>query len=300
MAARESIHPGTGDPRAECRRKPAGSRQGTPRQDQEAGSQPAGGASRTHEGAGERADQEGRKPGEDREPGGPQALRELAAARGEGRKAGAICGGTSLRPIAGGPGEGAQALETGTEGQTGPQAQAGGDRGPKACQRAASQRRRRGESRTPERGRPEGWPEGKAGDEGREPLVERRSRKAAGGLSGSEGRKPGAEAQPESEACGSGRKSELRARPKCQGKGGGRKAPAEGRESEPRRDGGRRIDGRREVAGSGLMGWRRRELETRSRQGRRRGASQAGGSAGGQEQAARDGCRSQGLAARPV
>lgn len=40
----------------------------------------------------------------DREPGGPQALRELAAARGEGRKAGAVCGGTSLRPIAGGLG----------------------------------------------------------------------------------------------------------------------------------------------------------------------------------------------------
>jgi hypothetical protein len=40
----------------------------------------------------------------DREPGGPQALRELAAARGEGRKAGAVCGGTSLRLIAEGLG----------------------------------------------------------------------------------------------------------------------------------------------------------------------------------------------------
>jgi len=41
----------------------------------------------------------------------------------------------------------------------------------------------------PERGRPEGWPEGMAGDEGCEPSVKRRSRKAAGGLSGGEGRK---------------------------------------------------------------------------------------------------------------
>ena len=40
-----------------------------------------------------------------------------------------------------------------------------------------------------ERGRPEGWPEGMAGDEGCEPSVKRRSRKAAGGLSGSKGRK---------------------------------------------------------------------------------------------------------------
>jgi hypothetical protein len=98
--------------------------------------------------------------------------------------------------------------------------------------------------------------------------------------------------QPESEARGSGRKSELRATPKGQGKGACRKASSEGRESEPRHDGGQRIDRRREVAGSGLMSWRRRELETRSRQGQRQGASQAGGSAGGQEQAARDGCRS--------
>jgi len=42
---------------------------------------------------------------------------------------------------------------------------------------------------TPERGRPEGWPEGMAGDKGCEPSVKRRSRKAAAGLSGSEGRK---------------------------------------------------------------------------------------------------------------
>jgi hypothetical protein len=300
MAARESIHPGTGDPRAECRRKPAGSRQGTPRQDQEAGFKPAGGASRTHAGAGERADQEGRKPGEDREPGGPQALRELAAARGEGRKAGAKQRGH--KPQADSRRAGERDASPGNR-----------NRGPDGAADASQLRPR-------VKGMPEGRfttkaqrREPNAGERQARRLAGRKGRRrrarALGRAPEPEGgrrveRKRGAQAlsesQPESEARGSGRESELRATPKGQGKGACRKASSEGRKPEPRRDGGRRIDRRREVAGLGLMSWRRRELETRSRQGRRQGASQAGGSAGGQEQAARDGCRSQGSAARLI
>jgi len=148
----------------------------------------------------------------------------LAAARGEGRKAGAVCGGTSLRLICRRAGERAQAWK--------PEPRTGRNRRRKQAA-TEGQRHARGplqnegakaRANTPERGRPEGWPEGKAGDERRKPGVERRSRKAAGGLSESKGRKPGAETQPESEARGSGRKSELRATPKGQGKGEGRKA----------------------------------------------------------------------------
>jgi len=117
----------------------------------------------------------------------------LAAARGEGRKAGAVCGGTSQRPIAGGLEEGAQVLETSTRARRNRRRkQAATDdqrhaRGPLHNEGATAR------VGAPERGRPEGWPEGMAGDEGREPSVNRRNRKAAGGLGASEGRKPGAD-----------------------------------------------------------------------------------------------------------
>jgi hypothetical protein len=76
----------------------------------------------------------------DREPGGPQAVgswqpQEVKAVRPE-QSAEAQAKGR----LPEGWGENQH------EGQTKPQAQAGGDGGPKACQRAASERRRKGES----------------------------------------------------------------------------------------------------------------------------------------------------------
>jgi hypothetical protein len=160
---------------------------GTPRQDWEAG---FSGARRKPNAA--RSGREGgftqAQAGGDREPGGPQAVgswqpQEAKAVRpeqsAEAQAKGRLpeCRGRSAS-------SGNQ-----HEGQTEQWAQVQGNVGSKACQRAASERRRRGESRMPERGRPEGWPEGMAGDEGLMPSVECRSRKAAGGWSGCEGRK---------------------------------------------------------------------------------------------------------------
>ena len=72
---------------------------------------------------------------------------ELATARGKGRKAGAICGGTSQRPIAGGLGKGAQVLETNARVRRSSWRKPVGTADQEACQRAASERRRKGESR---------------------------------------------------------------------------------------------------------------------------------------------------------
>jgi len=268
---------------------------GTPRQDQNAGSRPAGGASRTHEGAGERADSQEAQARCGSRARRSTGRRELAAAGGEGRKARAKQ--RRHNPQADSRRAGVKTSTRAGESRRREQAATDGQRHARGPLRNEGAEAR---AATPERGRPEGWPEGRAGDEGCELLVKRRSRKAAGGLGGCEERKLRAETQPESEARGSSRETELRARPKGQGKGAGRKTGSEGRKSEPRRDGGQRIDGRREVAGSGLMCWRRREPETRPRQGQRQGASQAGGSAGGQEQATRVVGRSQGLGASPI
>jgi len=127
--------------------------------------------------------------------------RELAAARGEGRKAGAVCGGTSLRPIAGGLGKGAQALETSARASRSSGRKPVATEGQRHARGPLQNEGAKARANTPERGRPEGWPEGMAGDEGREPGVECRSRKAAGGLSGSEGAS-WSRPQPESEARG--------------------------------------------------------------------------------------------------
>jgi hypothetical protein len=76
-----------------------------------------------------------------------------------------------------------------SRGPYGQSAQAGGNGRSKACQRAASDEGAETRVNAPDRGRPEGRPEGKAGDDGLIPDVKRRSLKAAGGLSGSKGRK---------------------------------------------------------------------------------------------------------------
>lgn len=57
--------------------------------------------------------------------------------------------------------------------------------GPKACQRVYFNDGARAQAGTLDRSRPESWPEGR-----QETRVELPGRKAAGGLSGSEGRKP--------------------------------------------------------------------------------------------------------------
>lgn len=118
---------------------------------------------------------------------------ELAAARGEGRKAGAICGGTSQRPIAGGLEEGAQALETSTRASRNRRRKQAATKGQRHARGPLQNESAEARAEAPERGRPEGWPEGMAGDEGRESSVESRSRKAAGRLSGCKGRKPAAD-----------------------------------------------------------------------------------------------------------
>lgn len=71
---------------------------------------------------------------------------ELAAARGKGSNAGAVCGGTNQRPMLLSWRKSASSGNQ-REGQTEQLAQAGGDEGSKACQRAASERKRKGESR---------------------------------------------------------------------------------------------------------------------------------------------------------
>lgn len=58
-----------------------------------------------------------------------------------------------------------------------------------------------------------------AGDEEREPSVKCRNRKAAGRLSGGEGRKPGANLSRRAKPAGGSERTELRAKPKGQGKG---------------------------------------------------------------------------------
>lgn len=144
---------------------------------------------------------------------------ELAAARGEGRKAGAVCGGTSQRPIAGGLEEGAQALETSTRARRSRRRKQAATEGQRHARGPLQNEGAKARANEPERGRPEGRPEGMAGDEGREPSVKCRSRKAAGRLSGGEGRKPGADLSRRAKPAGGSERTELRAKPKGQGKG---------------------------------------------------------------------------------
>jgi len=141
-------------------------------------------------------------------------------------------------------GGGAQALETSTRAGRSSWRKPAATKGQRHARGPLQNEGAEARANALERGRPEGWPEGMAGDEGRESIVKRRSRKAAGGLSGGEGRKPGAETQPESEARGSSRETGPRARPKCHGRGTGRKTGSEGRKSKPGCDGGQRIDRR--------------------------------------------------------
>jgi len=113
---------------------------GTPRQDREAGSRAARGASRTQAGAGERADSLWAQARTGSRARWSTGRWELAAARGEGRKAEQSAEAQAKGRLPEGWGNNQH------EGQSEQQAQAGGDGGPKACQRAASERRRRGES----------------------------------------------------------------------------------------------------------------------------------------------------------
>jgi len=287
---------------------------GTPRQDQDAGSRPAGGASRTHEGAGERADSQEAQARCGSRARRSTGRRELAAAGGEGRKARAKQ--RRHNPQADSRRAGVKTSTRAGESRRREQAATDGQRHARGPLRNEGAEAR---AATPERGRPEGWPEGRAGDEGCELLVKRRSRKAAGGLGGCEERKLRAETQPESEARGSSRETELRARPKGQGKGAGRKASSErtrvrteaqrrpenrqttrscrfrpdvlekaraGDQSEagPK---ARRKPGRRQRRRAGTGSESRRQVprvgrKPDLRQGQRRGVSQAGGSAAGQ------------------
>jgi hypothetical protein len=164
MGARKGVHPERKTRQVEVRRKPSFNDNG----DAEAGlrsqfhsgarRKPNAGASR-REGGFTKA-----QAGEDREPGGPQAIgswqpQEARAAR---------------------PEQSAEAQAKGRlpecwsdnqhEGQTEQLARAGSDGGSKACQRAAQNEGAQARAEAPERGRPEGWPEGMAGDEGANPA----------------------------------------------------------------------------------------------------------------------------------
>jgi hypothetical protein len=189
MGARKSIHLERKTRQVEAGRKPGFNRKG----DAEAGlrgrfqsgarRKPNAGGSRQEGGFGRTQVQQGSRAR------WSTGRWELAAARGEGRKAGAFCGGTSQRPIAGGRGEGTQVLETGARARQNRRRKSAATEGQRHARGPLQNEGAKARAGATERGRPEGWPEGKAGDEGREPGVERRSRKAAGGLSGGEGRK---------------------------------------------------------------------------------------------------------------
>jgi hypothetical protein len=169
---------------------------------------------------------------------------ELAAARGEGRKVRTSLRRHKPKADAGGSGKGTGVLETGRRARRSSRRKPVATKGQEACQRAASERSRDGESQCGG----ERQARRLAGRNGRRRWARARRRmpEPEGGRRVERERwaQAWSEPQPESEARRSVREDGLRARPKSQGKGEGRKARAEGCKPEPRCNGSRRIDRR--------------------------------------------------------